>query len=377
MPDSDASFPEEHPNRPREYHGRRTLVVGVLIVAVVAAALWLGLREGGSPSIAGADGLASLPTYLNPDGSAIAAQPGSLAPDFELETLDGQRFRLSDWRGHPIVLNFWASWCSPCRREVPVLIRLQNEHRDTGLLIVGVNSEESRGAARGFADEFRMDYPIPMDFSGGVTRAYLQIGPPNSFFIGPDGVIQDIFVGQAPNDAFVREVSALIAGLPAALGPQMLAGPKALPRALHPAGHEARGEPGQAAPDFVLYPAGGSPTPWRLSDQRGTPLLLAFTPPTCADCEAPLPLATEHATAAGYRSVAIARGDPAGAPPTPTVQLDWRDDVAALYDAVQAPRFVLIDADGIVQAVVEPDQDLAGLLHALAESSAANSASSG
>lgn len=210
-PSADAPFPDEHANRPREYHGRRTVFVAVAVMGALALALWLGLRDRGGPSAAGDFGLVDLPAALGPAGLDIDARVGALAPDFELETLDGGRFRLSDWRGQPIVLNFWASWCVPCRREVPVLIRLQAQHRQAGLLVVGVNIEEARGAAQGFVDEFGVDYAIPMDFSGEVTREYLRVGPPNTFFITADGVVQQIFVGQGPDEAFVAAVAALLA----------------------------------------------------------------------------------------------------------------------------------------------------------------------
>lgn len=192
--------PPEHPNRPREYHGPRTLFAGIAIVAVIAAILWLALFRSGSEAPLG--GIIELPPQLQTDGRLVAPRIEALAPDFELETLDGERFRLSDLRGRPLVVNFWASWCTPCRREVPALIRAQNEHAERGLLVIGVNIEEPTSAARAFADEFGVNFAVPMDFDGGVFRAYGAsglAGPPRTFFIDPDGVITKIYAGQAPD----------------------------------------------------------------------------------------------------------------------------------------------------------------------------------
>ena len=168
-------FPDENPNRSREYHGRRTMLAALGVVGAVALALWLALGSSSTPNLPGDLGVASLPSYLNEKNIAVQASVGSLAPDFELETLDGERFRLSDLRGHPLILNFWASWCGPCRREMPALVRLADRFRDAGLIVVGVNIEESRGAARGFADEFGIDFSVPMDFGGGVTREFFPV----------------------------------------------------------------------------------------------------------------------------------------------------------------------------------------------------------
>ncbi len=205
-----SELPPEHPNRPREYHGPRTLLAGLAVVAIIAVALWLIFLRGGGGQPA-ATGVVPLPPELQTAGREIGPRIGQLAPDFELDTLDGGRLRLSDLRGQPLVLNFWASWCSPCRREVPALIRAQNRHADAGLLIIGLNIEEPPAAAQDFVDEFGVEFPIPMDRDGAVYRAYGYeglVGPPRTFFVDADGIITKIYAGQAPDAQIAADIAA-------------------------------------------------------------------------------------------------------------------------------------------------------------------------
>ncbi len=376
-----AGFPDEHPTRPREYHGARTLVVALLVLLAVAIPLWLTLGDGAGPDRGGDLGPAARPAYLLPPDLPDAALPpddaiGRLAPDFELETLDGGRFRLSDWAGHPVVLNFWASWCAPCRREMPVLIRLQEQYREAGLIVVGVNIEEARSPAGDFAAEFGINFALPMDFDGAVTRRYGiggTLGPPHTMFLGPDGVIRTIFRGQAPDASFEEAMADLVATLAEPVGPLLAPGPKALPAALLAAAGDAVRigvRVGSLAPDLVLASADDSVLAsaddpgrrWRLSDQRGRAVLLVFARPNCTQCDDELRRAVESAAAAGIEA-AIARTPSA---PLATVaaytSLVWERDAAALFGAGASVTYVLIDAVGVVEALPTDDAALSAAL---------------
>ena len=376
-----AGFPDEHPTRPREYHGARTLVVALLVLLAVAIPLWLTLGDGAGPERGGDLGLAARPAYLLPPGLPDAALPpddaiGRLAPDFELETLDGGRFRLSDWAGHPVVLNFWASWCAPCRREMPVLIRLQEQYREAGLIIVGVNIEEARSPAGDFAAEFGINFALPMDFDGAVTRRYGiggQLGPPHTMFLGPDGVIRTIFRGQAPDARFEEATADLVATLAAPVGPLPLPGPKALPVGLlAAAGEGARVEVrvGSLAPDIVLASADDSVLAsaddpgrrWRLSDQRGRAVLLVFARPNCTQCDDELRRAVESAAAAGIEAAIVRTPSPPLATGADYASLVWQRDAAALFGAGASVTYVLIDAAGVVEALPTDDAALSAAL---------------
>ncbi len=344
-PPLEPGFPDENPNRPREYHSGRTLVVGMLVIAAAALALFLAFRSpGGVPG----DGLTELPPYLNPDNQPVGVAVGALAPDFELETLLGERFRLSDWRGHPVVLNFWATWCGPCRREVPTLVRLQRDYAEAGLLVVGVNIEETSQQALGFANEFGVNYQIPLDFRGTVTDAYLEVGPPNSFFIGPDGVIRQIVRGAPAESDLEAMVAALLTTTPEPVGTLMLPGLKPFPSHLNLRDRVPAAAVGSLAADFLLRPAASAAPPWRLSDQQGARLVLAFVPPGCTGCTAAVDKALAAADAAGYTPVLISAGLSSEAA---AATLRWQEDVGTLYGAIAAPSYVVINVDAEVTAI--------------------------
>ncbi len=109
---------------------------------------------------------------------------GSQAPAFDLPLLSGAgRLSSADLEGSPIVLNFWASWCGPCREEAALLERAWNEYRDEGVVFVGVNVRDARSAARAFVDEFDISYPIVRDEREELAQDLGVYGYPETFFI--------------------------------------------------------------------------------------------------------------------------------------------------------------------------------------------------
>ena len=123
------------------------------------------------------------------------------APDFFLRTLNGRSVRLSDYRGKTVVLNFWASWCPPCRREMPDFQTLWEERGPSGpddLVILAVNllPEDTIAAAEGFVDEFGLTFPILLDTSRGeVAQRYGVQALPATFFIDRDGIVRTTALG--------------------------------------------------------------------------------------------------------------------------------------------------------------------------------------
>lgn len=129
------------------------------------------------------------------DGPETAPRKGFLAPDFELATLNGGTVRLSDLRGKPVLINFWASWCGPCRTEMPHIQTAYENHAQDGLVVLGVDQMESPNSVSRFAEEYGLTFPIPMDSDGEVSAVYRARGLPTSFFVDPGGVIQATFTG--------------------------------------------------------------------------------------------------------------------------------------------------------------------------------------
>jgi cytochrome c biogenesis protein CcmG/thiol:disulfide interchange protein DsbE len=112
-------------------------------------------------------------------------------------TLDGQAFDLADLRGRPVILNFWASWCGPCRKEVPLLQdRLAALGGDTGLAIVGVLYKDEPEPARDFVTQFGVTWPTVLDPTGEIAKRYGLVAPPQTYFIDRAGVVQARQIGE-------------------------------------------------------------------------------------------------------------------------------------------------------------------------------------
>ena len=175
---------------------RRFLVPVIVITAIVAAIWWLDSRNDGDISPTGERyGPVELPAALRLPGLDVKAEEGALAPDFLLGRLDGSELRLSDLRGQPVVLNFWATWCAPCRKEIPQFVDASERFRDQGLVVVGVNLQEGKSIVRPYADDFGMDFPIVIDVDGEVGDGFRLLGLPVTYFIDRDGIVRSVFTG--------------------------------------------------------------------------------------------------------------------------------------------------------------------------------------
>ncbi|ALX49115.1 TlpA family protein disulfide reductase [Lentibacillus amyloliquefaciens] len=132
---------------------------------------------------------------------------GQIAPDFELTTLEGEPVRLSDYRGQRVIVNFWATWCPPCREEIPDLQKLYDE-KDVEILAVDLTkTEESEENVRDFADDFEMTFPVPMDVNSEVATTYQVRAYPTSYMIDSNGRIQFSAMGAMDYDLMVEELS--------------------------------------------------------------------------------------------------------------------------------------------------------------------------
>jgi cytochrome c biogenesis protein CcmG/thiol:disulfide interchange protein DsbE len=144
-------------------------------------------------------------------GSAVnqeipIARPGFLAPDFTLTTLEGESIRLADLRGRAVIINLWASWCPPCRAEMPALQRVSQDFppNDMQILAVNLTSQDSREEAAQFAQENSLTFPILLDETGEVGALYQTSALPTTFFISADGTIREMIVGGPISEALLR-----------------------------------------------------------------------------------------------------------------------------------------------------------------------------
>jgi cytochrome c biogenesis protein CcmG/thiol:disulfide interchange protein DsbE len=148
---------------------------------------------------------------LSKGGAALAV--GDAAPDKKLSRLDGSESQsLSDYRGKWVLLNFWASWCEPCRAEAPVLQRFQQAHQQDGFTVLGVDLDDATDDARAFVEEFGLTYPQLRDGDGSERRdAYGMTGFPESFLVDPSGRIAAIRRGPVDTAYLEDNVAPLIA----------------------------------------------------------------------------------------------------------------------------------------------------------------------
>lgn len=164
----------------------------VSILIVLAGLAWIWVSR-----------IPTEPGYLQ---SIIAPQESFLAPDLNLTTLSGENFTLSEFRGSPVIINFWASWCPPCRAEMPAFQQVFAEYEDLGLIIAAVNAtnQDSLSEAAAFASENNLTFPIPLDKTGSASRSYNLYSLPTTVFIDNQGIIRKIIIGGPIPTALIR-----------------------------------------------------------------------------------------------------------------------------------------------------------------------------
>lgn len=175
--------------------------------APTATAIWQSSRA--LTPIAPQGTIAPPPPTQPPPAQLAVGVP---APDFTLTTLDGaSTVSLSQLRGQPVLINFWASWCLPCRTETPDLERAYQKYRAQGLVVLGINSaaQDTLEAATDFVKEFKVTYPQLWDEADAVLQAYSVLGLPTSLFVNREGRVQRVKSGAlsaAQIDEFVGEI---------------------------------------------------------------------------------------------------------------------------------------------------------------------------
>jgi len=139
--------------------------------------------------------LSVLFTACGDDKAGFSPKVGVMAPDFQLQELTGSPLKLSDFKGKPVVLNFWATWCAACKVEMPALESLYLQHKSEGLTVLGINFKEDSPTIQSFISKGNFSWPILLDQAGDIASNYRIIGYPTTLYLDRQGVIRAIQIG--------------------------------------------------------------------------------------------------------------------------------------------------------------------------------------
>lgn len=174
-----------------------TLILGVAVLTTAGCL-------GGSKNFASGGEPAS-----GSSGQSIGGLVGSPAPDFTLQSIDGSKVQLADLRGKPLLINFWATWCPPCKEEMPTLQSAYQKYKEQGFEFVGVDLKEDEATVRQFVEAGGYGWKFLLDTSGQVSNSYRVSGVPTTYFVDREGVVRDMFIGPIPNAILERKLDAL------------------------------------------------------------------------------------------------------------------------------------------------------------------------
>jgi thiol-disulfide isomerase/thioredoxin len=176
-----------------------TLLVGVLIIAVV----WTIDRPGVATSQA---------ISLSASARGPAPDLDQPAPDFDLRTLDGTVVSLSDFRGRPVWINFWASWCPPCRAENPDIEAMYQKYKDQGLVILAPAIGETMDAVSGYVNRTGLTFIVGLDETTQIAANYRIVGIPTHFFIDRDGILRVWRIGSMSTGTMEKNIATILSG---------------------------------------------------------------------------------------------------------------------------------------------------------------------
>jgi len=145
-----------------------------------------------------------------PAKAAVVYAVGDRAVDFTIKTFDGGEFSLASHAGSPVLINFWASWCGPCRIEGPLMESLYKKYKDRGIVFVGVAIQDSEKGSRAYLKEFGWTFPTGPDSDGAIADAYAVMGIPKTVIIKRDGTVSYIQSGVMPEDYLAGKIEEVL-----------------------------------------------------------------------------------------------------------------------------------------------------------------------
>lgn len=145
-------------------------------------------------------------TGTSTSGNISAPQAGFNAPDFTLNTPNNETYSLSELRGQAVLVNLWATWCPPCRAEMPAIEKMYQEYKDQGFIVLAIDMtyQDDPFAVVPFAKEFGLTFPILLEETGVTASVYQLRSLPSSFFINRDGIISEVVIGGPMSEALLR-----------------------------------------------------------------------------------------------------------------------------------------------------------------------------
>lgn len=179
----------------------RNIIATVAVGIIIAGLVWFFDSPGSGLSES---------VNLTASASGPAPRVGEPAPDFEVQGLDGESIRLSDFRGRPVWINFWATWCPPCRAETPDIQEVYEERQSEGLVIIALSIGEDADTVRGYVERTGTTFTMGLDRDTAVSANYRIVGIPTHFFVDRNGVLQDYRIGSMSKKTMDKKVDAIL-----------------------------------------------------------------------------------------------------------------------------------------------------------------------
>ena len=148
--------------------------------------------------------------------SAQSPTPGSVAPEIDLPALSGGRVKLSAYRGHPVIVTFWGTWCPPCRDEFPELVAAAARHRDAKLVVLAVNQRDQElttEQVKEFVTRYAANFPVALDVRGRSRRSFRLVGLPTTVFIDSAGIIRVVHPGPLSREQLDKALESIVPGV--------------------------------------------------------------------------------------------------------------------------------------------------------------------